>query len=936
MPEESSEEGSKTRIANGAAGERAGGDSKPKPQQTAASTQPPDRSALDLHYNWKPGQPYVYSVHVTVDAGTSIVTLDGSSIYQVKSADDSGASLVHRGWLVARRRSIGRDGGPRPEVHMPGNPVRTEIELDPKGDAQIASESLPLPMLGDLSMLVIEPFPDEPLARWDEVKKISLNEIQTSGGAATPLRFGRPAVAGRSREPRLKGSDKARPGTRVGSRAARSPRSRNVPAPAPAQVNVVVHPAQERSEYAIGAQSGDRISISKKYELKTDENVDGEPALLMAGDGILTFDLKQGVPLALEFQAKVTQNSRNVTFRVPITVSCRLLEGEERDRALRFPVIPETAMIPLDEADMRKALAELKATDNTGRREAAIRLRDGRPVESRRPEIVQTLAALIDERDPSLRSAVIGALGVWGNKDVSALLIDRLNDDRYGSRGELFDALGRLEPDEKVVRAMIGWFKRDAGQAGRMLRAFGPPAEPAVLDVVAANNDTQLRIEACRVLNDIGTTRSVPVLERLATKREGEELGNAAAGAIRVITEHTISESDLARTLKEMESADTGRRREAVRRLECVNLIPARQAVVSQALVKLLGDPEEYTQKMAIHELATWGDAAATKALADALKTPSFRAWREAIETLHGKRVADRAAAHAVAGWIKQDRGLVLRTLEEMGPAAEPALIALVKSKEDSGMRADACGPLAAVGTEACFSTLTELASNQKDEQVARAAKDGLRKLEERRLTEPQWKTVLDDLQSVDEEKRRRAAEHLAAVDRDAQHQPVVARALESLLTGTSERTQRDALRALLVWADAKSVKPLIERCEDRQFNPWREALVVIARIDSSPRAVAIILARMSEDQDHAGRLLLQMHTAVEPVVVEALQTATDNRIRVGSCRLLESFGTEASLPVLRGLAEKVGEAAVARAAEEALKGIEERGWTRKADAARP
>ena len=114
---------------------------------------------------------------------------------------------------------------------MPGNPVRTEIELDPKGDAQIASESLPLPMLGNVSMLVIEPFPDEPLARWDEVKKISLNEIHTTGGAATPLRFGRPAIAGRGREPRLKGSDRARPGTRVGARAARSPRSRNAPAP---------------------------------------------------------------------------------------------------------------------------------------------------------------------------------------------------------------------------------------------------------------------------------------------------------------------------------------------------------------------------------------------------------------------------------------------------------------------------------------------------------------------------------------------------------------------------------------------------------------------------------------------------------------------------------------------------------------------------------
>jgi HEAT repeat protein len=904
----------------------AGGNATQKPEKAVEIKQAGQGAPLDLEYRWKPGTPYVYSVQVSYDAGTSVVTLDGSSIYTVKSSDQDGSSLVHRGWLVRRINPAERAGGPRPEVHMPGSPTTTEIELDSKGDAQIAKESLPVPLLGDLAMLMIEPFPDGAVDRWELERKIALNEIHTSGGAAAPLRFGRPNVPGRAREPRLQANARARAGSRIGGRAARSPRSRTAPAPSAVQVNVITHPAQERRDYVLGPQSLETISISKKYELKTDEKVGNDPTLLMTGEGTLTFDIKRGVPVAFNFQAKVTHNSPNVTLRIPITVACRLLEGEERTKALRFPVIPETAMIPMDDAELRKALADLKTPEDTRRREAAGRLRDGRPIESRRAEVSEALTALIDQRDPSLKGAVIQALGVWGNSPVSDVLIDRLNDDRYGCRGELFEAIGRLEPNEKVVRALIGWFKRDAGQAGRSLRAFGPPAEPALLDFVAGKNDPQLRVEACRVLKDIGTGQSAPVLEKLVSQRAGEELGRAAAGAIRAITDRMISDTELAKVLSDMQGTDVGRVRDAIRRLERVNRIPARQAEVSKTLVRVLDTRDEDSQKMAIHVLANWGDAAAMKALAKKLEDPSFGAWREAIETLHASRAADGSTAGAVARWTGRDRGLVLRTLIDMGPAAEPALVAVARSQEDNSARVEACNALAAGGSPKCIPPLRELASNKTNESLARAAEDAIKRAQERSLTDAEWKPLLDDLKTGDEEKRRRAADRLARIDRFGAHQASVARALEALLVQTTERTQRDALRALSVWADSGSVQPLAERSSDRQFNPWREALDVIAKIDSSPRAIAIILGKMPDDPGHVSRLLHSMRAAVEPAVAEAIRTATDDRTRVESCRLLESIGTEASMPVLRPLAEQADLAEVARAAEDALRGIRERG----------
>jgi HEAT repeat protein len=261
-----------------------------------------------------------------------------------------------------------------------------------------------------------------------------------------------------------------------------------------------------------------------------------------------------------------------------------------------------------------------------------------------------------------------------------------------------------------------------------------------------------------------------------------------------------------------------------------------------------------------------------------------------------------------------------------MGPVAEPALVGVARSQHDNEARVEACNALAASGSPKCIPPLRELASNKTSESVARAAEDAIKRVQERSLTDAEWKSLLDDLKTGDEERRRRAADRLARVDRVGAHQAGVARALEALLVHTSERTQRDALRALSVWADKETAGPLAERCDDREFNPWREALEVMAKFDSSPRTIAIILRKMPEDQGHVGRLLLQLHTAVEPAVLAAIRNETDNRARVGSCRLLESVGTEASLPVLRPLAEQVDLAEVAKAAEEALHGIKDRG----------
>jgi HEAT repeat protein len=620
----------------------------------------------------------------------------------------------------------------------------------------------------------------------------------------------------------------------------------------------------------------------------------------------------------------VTENADNITLRIPIEVSCKLLEGPERERAMRFPVMPPTAMNPLKEADVRAALVDLKATDNGKRSRAATRLRDGAPIESLRVDVAKALESLLDDRDVFVKNPVIQALGVWGTREASPLLIARLNDDRYGSRGELFEALGRLEPDERAAQAMVEWLAKDAGQAARVLRALGPAAEPALINFVTSSADARFRVEACRVLKDIGTSRSVPVLQKLAAQRNQEELGRVAEGVARVIAARYPKDTVLAVAVESLDATDVGRCREAAQRLLAASPVESRRTEVAQALVKHLGEPDNETQKIIIRALGTWGDAAAAQALTAKLSDHAFLPWREAIESL-GKIAKDRASADAIAGWVKDDRGLVMRSLQAMGPPAEPTVIAIVQSKEDWGTRSDACKVLGVIGSKASIPVLQEATKDRKEAFVVMAAEAALKNLAPQPMSNAESSVAIDNLKSGDVNRRREAAKSLAAARPDPSQRAAVTKALETALGDNDENNQREVLRALRVWGDRDSAQALITRCNDKSFRPWHEALEVLASVDPSARTAETLIARMPDDFGHSLRLLREIGAPAEPALLQAFQTAPDLRVRVESCKVLETIGSAASLTVLQEAAARTGDGAVAVAAEDSLKGIAER-----------
>jgi S1-C subfamily serine protease/HEAT repeat protein len=897
-------------------------------EQIAAGKPATRSSAVELHYGWKPGETYVYAVQIMIDAGKVVTTLSGSSIYKAKSADANAIMLAHRGWLTTRRRT--KDGSPPPNgaVNAPQSPSEVELTISPKGDVVNSTGSSPVPLLGDLALLVIEPFPDAQEASWDEVKTLALQDVETSISNGGPLRLARPSLR-ELHDARVGGH---LPGRSIlpGRSRLQSPsrlRGRQLPAPIPppsTTVKVTNHPAEESSEYSLGRVEGELVSIAKTYQLKTEEMVDGEPALQMIGDGTLTFDFKQGIPVEYRFQAKIVATAENATVRIPITVTCKRLEGDERAKALVFPVMPPTEMNPITGEEVDRLIVDLRSSDSGRRSRACDRLRQAAPIDAKRDTVVQAAGPLLEVRDVFLRSAAIQVLGVWGNRQAADRLIDQLDGDRKDNRGELFDALGRFEPDERTINTMIVWLAKDAGAASRVLRAMGPAAEDALIKVVEADGDFRVRNEACRVLGAIGTCKSLTPLEALVRRRDNAALGREAERAVNEITARYLSDAEVTLAIEELGNSNIDRRRAAVHRLELAHPVEARRAEVSSRLLPLANDSDRDLQLTALRALGAWGDEQSAQALAKLLYNKSFGPWREVVEAL-GRCSKDEQVAEAIASRVDEDSGLVGRALQSMGSSAEKTAIKILETNPKSDARQEAARILKVVGTKDGLPALQAAAENRKDAFLALGAQDALRVLAARTISESEVTVAIQSLSSPDDTRRLEGLDRLIDVAPIAARRGEVSTAIASILADPKDDVQTRAYRALALWGDERNSSALSDRIKDKSNRYWREAAQLLANLAPGEPTADALLGRFLDDPMLVAMLLREMKPMPEQSLIHAFQANPELRVRIEACKVLASAGTKLSLPILREAVAHINDGSVANNAQEALSAIARR-----------
>jgi hypothetical protein len=337
-------------------------------------------------------------------------------------------------------------------------------------------------LLGDVGMYLIEPLPADARASWETSGSWTITEGNGGfpgrpfGMPGRPRPFG-PAAAGKSFK------------------------------------------ATDNTKFARSPAAGDAVTITKNYHLNADNG------LTMIGEGRITFDMKNGLPRSSNFKATLTTVDANGKRSQPFQVTYKLLEGAERDKVLNPPPPPKVEAKPLTDEELTQLLVDVKGADRQRRMNALNRLALAKPIDQRRGEVSKAVEPILDDKDLFTRKKGAEVLGVWGDKDAVPALVNLLGDGNVFVRWDAMTALGKLQ-DERAAEPAAARLptQEDRANAAKLLISLGAKAEKAVVPYLKygdTQKDWPIRLEACKILKEIGTKASKAALDAASRDSNG-------------------------------------------------------------------------------------------------------------------------------------------------------------------------------------------------------------------------------------------------------------------------------------------------------------------------------------------------------------------------------------------------------------------------------
>ncbi|MBE3069645.1 MAG: HEAT repeat domain-containing protein, partial [Planctomycetes bacterium] len=136
----------------------------------------------------------------------------------------------------------------------------------------------------------------------------------------------------------------------------------------------------------------------------------------------------------------------------------------------------------------------------------------------RRDEVSKALVPLLSETEQWGKMDGLKALAVWWTADALPAMIKCTQDKDFAVRWAALDALGQVK-DVRAAEAAADCLATDRGAAAKALKAIGSLAEPALIKRLR-DTDRAVRVEACKILGEVGTRRSLPALTALKNDKE--------------------------------------------------------------------------------------------------------------------------------------------------------------------------------------------------------------------------------------------------------------------------------------------------------------------------------------------------------------------------------------------------------------------------------
>lgn len=485
-----------------------------------------DIKPVELRYAFKPGQTNAYSLEIESQGESGREAIAGNYTVSCRSAGSNLMKLSFQGRLQQTNRAgmmprMGYFGpGSAPSLSsytwissFPGE--SKELTIDDRGTVLREAGDIVLPIpLGPLMDSLLEKFPVEPTTGWEQsVDVFVLDEPLFQGPANAFLPSSRFQPMNFFPGQRGQGAQG-------------------------------VLTARKKTKVRVTEVTAGTVSFEKTLNLDSYMMTGAEPRVSATGQCKCVFDRIAGCPKTVEWDCAMVAVTEDLSRRSALKLRWETLEGAEREAALAPPpsVPPEKPLLSAEK--VTKLLVQLNSDDLGSRQAAAMELSGGR-LENPTPEILHDMTALADDSNDMVRHAAFTILANYGTSEQAPALLKGLHDSSPGITATILHGLARLK-DPRTAATLADFLASGqneqqyyqmprANDVAETLIKIGPAAEAPTLALLKEKN-IETRVQACLVLKQIGTKRSLRELKDL-TLYPSKELNEAAASAWQSIQE---------------------------------------------------------------------------------------------------------------------------------------------------------------------------------------------------------------------------------------------------------------------------------------------------------------------------------------------------------------------------------------------------------------
>lgn len=421
--------------------------------------------------------------------------------------------------------------------------VAGEMVSDEKRKSDIPSP----PLMSDFGMLPIEPLSPHGAKKWTQERDLAIKVVSKPSSSGSPF-----------------------------NRYGRTGRLRGIPAPE-AEPEMKIFVGREVINYEIQSDDGTGVRIAKQGKARLVSLSSENEYIEYTGSGTWVFDKKKGMTRSIDFRGTITQQEASGRSDVNMAV-----QAEDMSSASSFassglssrpagtpnstppsaapsnpsapnPISPAPStpapfastpaaptipgQIPLASAkpstaltysigsaanNIKRILDAIRETADTSERNALLqRIAVSEIVDSMRNDVVSVVGQYARATEPDIKAYAWKALARWDSGSMIEAATGLLAETQPTVRRAGLVYLG-AQSDAKAATALAKHLERsdDRSQTEFALKAFGQPAESAVIAGPLTHNDRDVRAAACRVLGAIGGDASRGPLTDLVNKSD--------------------------------------------------------------------------------------------------------------------------------------------------------------------------------------------------------------------------------------------------------------------------------------------------------------------------------------------------------------------------------------------------------------------------------